>query len=70
MIGSKRCGIASHCAKQEARHERDNVREFRFLPTVVLHFFVLVDDGGACYFQVYYDPERKKFIRLAFNGIG
>jgi hypothetical protein len=30
--------------------------------------FVFVQDGGPCYFQVYYDPESKVFSRLAVNG--
>jgi hypothetical protein len=29
---------------------------------------VLVDDGGSCYFQVYFDPARKEFVHLHYNG--
>ncbi len=30
--------------------------------------FVYVQDGGPCYFQVWYDPQAKVFTRLAING--
>ena len=39
-------------------------------PKDALQQFVLVRDGGACYFQVYYDPDHKQFVDLTFNGIG
>ena len=29
---------------------------------------ILVKDGGSCYFQVYFDPARKEFIHLHYNG--
>lgn len=29
---------------------------------------VCVKDGGSCYFQVYFDPVRKEFIHLRYNG--
>ena len=45
VIGSKRCGIALHCVKQEARQESGNVREFVIHPTAGLHFFAFGDDG-------------------------
>ena len=32
--------------------------------------FVLVQDGGSCYFQIIYDVESKSFIRLSVNGVG
>jgi len=32
--------------------------------------FVLVLDGGACYFRVKYDPASKAFFDLEFNGDG
>ncbi len=31
---------------------------------------VMVDDGGRCYFNVFYDPQRQTFIRLTINGPG
>lgn len=30
----------------------------------------MVDDGGRCYFNVFYDPQRWAFIRLTINGQG
>lgn len=30
--------------------------------------FVVVLDGGPCFFQVKYDPEKKQFFQLTFNG--
>lgn len=30
--------------------------------------FVVVDDGGACFFQVIYDPLHKTFSQLSING--
>ena len=32
--------------------------------------FVLVQDGGSCYFQAVYDVESKHFIQLSVNGVG
>jgi hypothetical protein len=32
--------------------------------------FVLVLDGGPCYFRVNYDPEKKRFFGLEFNSEG
>ncbi len=32
--------------------------------------FVLVDDGGPCFFQIRYDLQTKMFYRLQFNGVG
>jgi hypothetical protein len=29
---------------------------------------ILVKDGGNCYFQVYFDPAKKEFIHLHYNG--
>ncbi len=29
---------------------------------------ILVKDGGGCYFQVYFDPAKKEFIALHYNG--
>jgi hypothetical protein len=29
---------------------------------------ILVKDGGSCYFHVYFDPARKEFIHLHYNG--
>jgi hypothetical protein len=31
---------------------------------------VMVDDGGRCYFNVFYDPRRQAFLRLTINGSG
>ncbi len=31
--------------------------------------YVFVMDGGACYFQVCYDPETKRFFRFTVNGV-
>jgi len=31
--------------------------------------FLLVNDGGTCYFRAYYDPAIKKYIGVVFNGI-
>lgn len=30
----------------------------------------MVDDGGRCYFNVFYDPPRRAFVRLSINGSG
>ena len=30
--------------------------------------FVFVFDGGPCFFQVKYDPNKKRFFQLMFNG--
>lgn len=30
---------------------------------------VMVEDGGSCYFQVYFDPETRKFLELQYNGM-
>jgi hypothetical protein len=32
--------------------------------------FLLVHDGGACYFRAVYDPTHKHSVELNFNGIG
>lgn len=39
-------------------------------PSDVKTQFVLVLDGGACYFRVKYDPAKKEFFDLEFNGDG
>ena len=31
---------------------------------------VMVDDGGRCYFNVFYDPQRQAFVRLTIQGPG
>jgi hypothetical protein len=31
--------------------------------------FVMVFDGGPCFFEVKYDPNKKKFFQLTFNGV-
>jgi hypothetical protein len=31
--------------------------------------FVLVFDGGPCFFQLKYDPRKKRFFQLTFNGV-
>lgn len=31
--------------------------------------FVQVFDGGPCYFRVKYDPLRREFFELVFNGV-
>lgn len=30
---------------------------------------VQVLDGGTCYFSAYYDPLKKTFFRMVFNGV-
>jgi len=30
---------------------------------------VQVHDGGTCYFSAYYDPVKKQFVGIAFNGV-
>jgi hypothetical protein len=30
--------------------------------------FVLVLDGGTCFFEVKYDPNKKRFFQLTFHG--
>ncbi len=32
--------------------------------------FVLVTDGGPCFFNLKYDPQRRVFFDLEFNGEG
>jgi hypothetical protein len=29
---------------------------------------ILVKDGGSCYFQVFFDPFKKEFVHLHYNG--
>ena len=29
---------------------------------------IIVKDGGSCYFQVYFNPAKKEFIHLNYNG--
>lgn len=31
---------------------------------------VIVDDGGKCYFNVFYDPRTRSFSKLSINGEG
>lgn len=31
--------------------------------------FIRVLDGGSCYFSAYYDPAKKRVIRIVFNGV-
>jgi hypothetical protein len=31
---------------------------------------VFVDDGGNCYFNLFYEPTTRTFSRLAINGDG
>jgi len=57
--------------------QRKNNRKLVFLnafcispPKYARRQFVSVDDGGACFFHFYYDPERKLFLDLSFNGLG
>jgi hypothetical protein len=38
-------------------------------PSYTSERFVLVLDGGPCFFQAKYDPLAKRFIHLAFNGV-
>ena len=30
---------------------------------------VQVFDGGTCYFSAYYDPVKKQFVGIVFNGV-
>jgi hypothetical protein len=39
-------------------------------PGYVRQRFVVVLDGGPCFFQVKFDPQTKQFSQLRFNGIG
>src|SRR5262249_16010695 len=50
VIGSKRCGIALHCAKHEAGEESRHVREFARGPELGLHFLPLGDGGFSIMF--------------------
>jgi hypothetical protein len=38
-------------------------------PAYAAEQMVLVLDGGACYFEAYYDIESRSFVRLVFNGV-
>jgi hypothetical protein len=29
---------------------------------------IIVRDGGSCYFQIYFDPAKKEFLDLLYNG--
>jgi hypothetical protein len=31
--------------------------------------WILVLDGGKCYFEAYYDPESKEIVSIQFNGV-
>jgi hypothetical protein len=31
--------------------------------------WLIVHDGGDCYFEAIYDPATKKFLRFMFNGV-
>lgn len=37
-------------------------------PEYVQQQFVMVFDGGTCFFEVKYDPNKKAFFQLTFNG--
>jgi len=37
-------------------------------PGYIQRQFVIVLDGGTCFFQVKYDPTTKKYYDLMFNG--
>lgn len=37
-------------------------------PEYTLRKFVEEFDGGPCFFQVKYDPQKKMFLQLIFNG--
>ena len=32
--------------------------------------WLVVDDGGTCYFTAYYDPVTRRFVRVRFHGVG
>ena len=38
-------------------------------PSYAAQEFVRITDGGACYFEAYYDPASKRFIGIAFHGL-
>ena len=38
-------------------------------PEYTAREMVLVLDGGACYFQAYYDIQTKSFVSIGFNGL-
>jgi hypothetical protein len=38
-------------------------------PEDVARNIVFVFDGGACYFEAYYDPRVKSFVSVRFNGL-
>lgn len=37
-------------------------------PPYALKQFVFVKDGGPCFFRLKYDPQKKQFFDLMFNG--
>ncbi len=37
-------------------------------PTYTRDHFVFVFDGGPCFFNLKYDPQKKQFFDLMFNG--
>jgi hypothetical protein len=57
--------------------QAEGARRFVFInafcippPKYVKEHLVAVMDGGPCFFQVKYDPARKLFYDLSFNGVG
>lgn len=38
-------------------------------PSYAAQEFVLITDGGTCYFEAYYDPASKRFVGILFHGL-
>ena len=39
-------------------------------PAYATKQLVAVEDGGPCYFQLWWDPLKKSFVGILFNGFG
>jgi hypothetical protein len=42
----------------------------RPLPEDASKRWLVVYDGGTCYFAAYYDPDTQRFVRVRFHGVG
>lgn len=46
------------------------IKAYCSAPADVLHDdFLVVADGGPCYFKAWWSAERRSFIRIMFNGV-
>ncbi|MDD5302230.1 MAG: hypothetical protein PHS14_03900 [Elusimicrobia bacterium] len=57
--GRKLIFLNAFCTSYTSRRSKKHLQER----------LVMADDGGSCFFQVYFDPQIQQFLNLEYNGL-